>query len=271
MEEKEVINAYYIANTVQNWRQYMMPSFADNHSGFVLPNARFNPAAQPPSCSGLLTPPESPKSGYAQLPKPTSTQCPAPRCEYPKFPQSSSLESLEPEAHSAQHDLSRVSETIYTIIEQVIEQKLAEAMGPLRLNVRRLNSGNLEFHEQNDALESQVRRLRCLEDQAKAQLHTVQKISATTFSSLELISEIVAKLPDTKTLLQNAHGNNNQHSTFPPASSALHQHQQHFHIQPQFCFESRSAKRHHQSHKKSRKPRLVNYMLSKWRTGGASD
>ncbi|KAM3558346.1 hypothetical protein MY1884_004044 [Beauveria asiatica] len=255
-----------------------MPSFADNHSGFVLPNARFNPAAQPPSCSGLLTPPESPKPGYAQLPTPNSTQCPAPRCEYPKFPQSSSLESLEPGPRSAQHDLSRVSETIYTIIEQVIEQKLAEAMGPLRLNVRRLDSGNLELHEQsdalgkqNDALESQVRRLQCLEDQVSAQLDTVQKISATTFSSLELISEIVAKLPDTKTLLQNAHGNNNQHSTFRPASSALHQHKQHFHIQPQFCFESRSAKRHHQSHKKSRKPRLVNYMLSKWRTGGASD
>ncbi|OAA52397.1 hypothetical protein BBO_00238 [Beauveria brongniartii RCEF 3172] len=249
-----------------------MPSFADNHSGFVLPNARFNPAAQPPSCSGLLTPPESPRSGYAQLPTLNSTQCPASRYEYRNSPQqSSSLASLEPEPQSAQHDLSRVSETIYTIIEQVIEQKLAEAMGPLRLNVRRLDSRNLELHEQNDALESQVRRLQCLEDQAKAQLHTVQNISATTFSSLELISEIVAKLPDTKTFLQNAHGNNDQYMTFRPASSASHQHQQHFHIQPQFCFESRSAKRHHQSHKKSRKPRLVNYMLSKWRTGGASD
>ncbi|KAM3504566.1 hypothetical protein MY10362_003484 [Beauveria mimosiformis] len=248
-----------------------MPSFADNHSGFVLPNACFNPAAQPPGCSGLLTPPESPKSGYAQLPTRNPTQCPAPRYEYRNIPQSSSLASLEPEPQSAQHDLSRVSETIYTIIEQVIEQKLAEAMGPLRLNVRRLDSGNLELHEQNDALESQVRRLQCLEDQARAQLHTVQNISATTFSSLELISEIVAKLPDTKTFIQNAHENNVQHMTFRPASSASHQHQQHSHIQPQFCFESRSAKRHHRSHKKSRKPRLVNYMLSKWRTGGASD
>ncbi|KAM3457997.1 hypothetical protein MY3296_000647 [Beauveria thailandica] len=256
-----------------------MPSFADNHSGFVLPNARFNPAAQPPSCPGLLTPPESPKPGYAQLPMPNSTQCSAPRCEYPKFPQSSSLESLEPGPHSAQHDLSRVSETIYTIIEQVIEQKLAEAMGPLRLNVRRLDSGNLELHEQsdalgkqNDALESQVRRLQCLEDQVSAQLHTVQNISAATFSSLKLVSEVVAKLSDTTTsFIQNAHGINDQYIAYQPAPSALHQHQQHYHIQPQFCFESRSAKRYHQSHKKSRKPRLVNYMLSKWRTGGASD
>ncbi|EJP65599.1 uncharacterized protein BBA_05468 [Beauveria bassiana ARSEF 2860] len=255
-----------------------MPSFADNHSGFVLPNARFNPAAQTPSCSGLLTPPESPKSGYAQLAMPKSTQFTAPTHEYRNLSPSSSLGSLEPEAQSAQHDLSRVSETIYTIIEQVIEQKLAEAMGPLRLNVRRLDSESLEFHEQNDALgkqndalESQVRRLRCLEDQANAQLRTVQKISAITLSSLELISDIVAKLPDTNTFLQNAHVINEQQTTFRPASSASHQRQQHYHIQPQFCFESRTAKRHHQSHKKSKKPRLVNYMLSKWRTGGAGD
>ncbi|KAM3513733.1 hypothetical protein MY11210_002642 [Beauveria gryllotalpidicola] len=263
-----------------------MPSFADSHSGFVLPNARFNPAAQPPSCSGLLlTPPESPKSGYAQLSTPNSTQCPAPPYEYRNLPQGSGLGSLEPEPQSAQHDLSRVSETIYTIIEQVIEQKLAEAMGPLRLNVRRLDSESLEFHEQNDALGrqndalgkqndhlgSQVRRLRCLEDQVNAQLHTVQDISAATSSSLEIISALVNQLSDTTSFIQNAHGINNQHITFRPAPSTSHQHQQHYHIQPQFCFESRSAKRHNQSHKKSRKPRLVNYMLSKWRTGGASD
>ncbi|KAM3540840.1 hypothetical protein ARSEF1564_006256 [Beauveria bassiana] len=255
-----------------------MPSFADHHSGFVLPNARFNPAAQTPSCSGLLTPPESPKSGYAQLPTPKSSQCPAPTYEYRNLPPSSSLGSLDPEPQSAQHDLSRVSETIYTIIEQVIEQKLAEAMGPLRLNVRRLDSGNLELHEQSDALGkqnnhlgSQVRRLRCLEDQVNAQLHTVQNISAATSSSLEVISAIVNKLSDTTSFIQKAHGINDGHITFRPAPSALHQHQQHYHIQPQFCFESRSAKRHHQSHKKSKKPRLVKYMLSKWRTGGASD
>ncbi|KAH8712913.1 hypothetical protein HC256_006088 [Beauveria bassiana] len=253
-----------------------MPSFADNHSGFVLPNARFNPAAQTPSCSGLLTPPESPKSGYArQLPTPKSTQCPAPTYEHRNLPSSSSLASLEPEPQSAHHDLSRVSETIYTIIEQVIEQKLAEAMGPLRLNMKRMDSENLEFHEQNGALEKQNDHLgnqvRRLEDQVNAQLQTVQNISAATSSSLEVISALVNQLSDTTSFIQKAHGINDGHITFRPASYALQHHQQHYHIQPQFCFESRSAKRQHQSHKKSKKPRLVKYMLSKWRTGGASD
>ncbi|KAF1733030.1 hypothetical protein CRV24_006926 [Beauveria bassiana] len=176
-----------------------MPSFADNHSGFVLPNARFNPAAQTPSCSGLLTPPESPKSGYArQLPTPKSTQCPAPTYEHRNLPSSSSLASLEPEPQSAHHDLSRVSETIYTIIEQVIEQKLAEAMGPLRLNMKRMDSENLEFHEQNGALEKQNDHLgnqvRRLEDQVNAQLQTVQNISAATSSSLEVISALIRQV-----------------------------------------------------------------------------
>ncbi|EGX93189.1 hypothetical protein CCM_04561 [Cordyceps militaris CM01] len=158
-----------------------MALFADYHDGFVLPNARFNPTAT--SGSGLLTPPESPKSGYAELP--TSTHCHAPVTdEHHELPPSYRRGRPEPEKQSVQPDLSGVSETIYTIIEQVIEQKLAEAMGPLRLNIRRLDSENTDLQTQNDRLEQQ--------------LHALQNISVTASNNLELLSSISSQLSHTR-------------------------------------------------------------------------
>lgn len=246
-----------------------MPSFAESHDGFVLPNARFNPSAQPPSCSGLLTPPESPKSSKTTLPMPISSQCAAPMQndqlpQYHDSPQSFRFDLSEPEPKSAQHDLSRVSETIYAIIEQVIEQKLAEAMGPLRLNVRRLDSESLEFHEQNDTLGSQVGHL-------EQQLHNLQNISVTTSNNLKLLSSVANQLSTATNLMQKANGLATA-PDFPTfASSPASRQRDHHDIQPQFCFKSRSSRnyRHYQS--KSTKPGLVHYMLSKWRTEGSRD
>lgn len=243
-----------------------MPSFADDHDGFVLPNARFNPSAQPPSGSGLLTPPESPKSSKATLPTPISTRCFASTQhqqlpQYHDSPQSFRFGPSEPEPQSAQHDLSHASETIYTIIEQVIEQKLAEAMGPLRLNIRRFDSENTD-------LDCQVGRL---EQQIDAQLRTLQNISVATSNHLEIISALANQLSNTTNSMQRANGLYDQRVLSRPASSASHQHERHSNIQPQFCFKSRSSKKHRQSQMKSRKPRLVSYMMSKWRAGGARD
>ncbi|KAJ6783729.1 hypothetical protein PWT90_05479 [Aphanocladium album] len=233
-----------------------MHSFAQNHDGFVLPNARFNPPMQPPNCSGLLTPPESPKSGKATLRTPNtatdfaSFQEPSPRpCHGPS----------EFEQRSTQHDLSRVSETIYTIIEQVIEQKLAEAMGPLRLNIRRFDSENTDLQAQNDTLGFKVSRL-------EQQLHALQNISVAASSNLELISSLAVQLSSTINVIQNS--NQTRSVPVPPetVASARH-HEQPCNIQPQFCFKGRNSKCHRRSQTKSKKSRLVNYMLSKWRTG----
>lgn len=238
-----------------------MPSFADSHDGFVLPNARFNPSAQPPSCSGLLTPPESPKSSRTTLPMPISTQCPVSMQHdqlphYHDSPQSFRVGLAEPEPKSAQHDLSHASETIYTIIEQVIEQKLAEAMGPLRLNIRRFDSENTD--------------LGCQVGHLEQQLHTLQNISVTTSNNLELLSSLANQLSTATNLMQKPNVLARP-SEFVMPASPVSRHQNHFSIQPQFCFEPRSSKRYRRSQIKSRKPGLVNCMLSKWRTGKASN
>ncbi|TQV97613.1 chaperonin GroL [Cordyceps javanica] len=115
-----------------------MPFLEENHDAFVLPTSRFNP-------NGLLTPPESPKFGHVSPPELASTLNSAITREPCNSPQMCRLGSPEAVPQSAQHDLTRVSETIYTIIEQVIEQKLAEAMGPLRLNLRRFDSENTDL------------------------------------------------------------------------------------------------------------------------------
>lgn len=232
-----------------------MPSFADNCDGFVLPNARFNPAAQPPSGSGLLTPPESPTSSKTPLPMPISTQRPV-STPHLDSPQSFRSGPSEPELQSAQHDLSRVSETIYTIIEQVIEQKLAEAMGPLRLNLRRFDSENTD--------------LGCQVGHLEQQLHALQSISVTASNNLELMSSLANQLSTATNLMQKTH-DFTPSSNFPILASPASRRQEHYNVQPQFCFEPRSSKKQRYSQTKSRKPRLVNYMLSKCRTGGTRD
>ncbi|KAJ3479959.1 hypothetical protein NLG97_g8186 [Lecanicillium saksenae] len=244
-----------------------MHSFADHRDGFVLPNARFNPTTQPPSCSGLLTPPESPKTSNAPLPTCTSTSKLASLNEF--LPRSCYSPS-EPERQSAEHDLSRVSETIYTIIEQVIEQKLAEAMGPLRLNVRRLDSESLEFHEQNDTLGSEVKRLEQYRNAINTQLHTLQNISTATSNNLELLSSLSNQLSHATAAMQNHSPCASSYSASGLASPISQHHPRLCHgtVQPQFCFESRSSKRQRRSRTKSKRSRLVNYVLSKWRSGG---
>lgn len=226
-----------------------------SHDGFVLSSARFSPTAQP-SCSGLLTPPESPKSSKVPLPMPIKISAYEKESIYAQTPRSC-FGTSEPEPQSA--DLSRVSETIYSIIEQVTEQKLAEAMGPLRLNLRRFDSENTDLQTQNDVLGYEVQRL-------EQQLHALQNISVTTSNNLELLSSLLAKqLSHTNNILQNTNLANHNYDfpvNAPPAS------RQDYSVQPQFCFERRSSKRQRYTHTKSRKSRLVNYMMSKWRTGG---
>lgn len=231
-----------------------MHSLYEQNPGFVLSDARFGQSA----AHGLMTPPDSPTYSSRGRAGGTSTSYTKSQNESCYSPQSAQASPFG--AQDGRDELSRVSETIYTIIEQVIEQKLAEAMGPLRLNIRRFDSENTDLQTQNDTLGSKV-------DDLEKQLQTLQNISLAASNNLEIISSVAHQLSQTT---NSIHPQN----TFIPQPTnttrifARHQ-EQHYNIKPQFRFERRNSKRQSRTGSKSRKSQLVNYVFSKWRTGGA--
>lgn len=89
---------------------------------------------------GLITPPETPKYNK--------------QADTDAVEQNHGVFSSDKKAQPA--GLEHVSELIYSIIEHAVEEKIAEAIGPLRLNLRRMDRENSDFHEQNDTLGRQI-------------------------------------------------------------------------------------------------------------------
>ncbi|KAK3191318.1 hypothetical protein K4F52_002528 [Lecanicillium sp. MT-2017a] len=132
---------------------------------------------------GLITPPETPKYN-----KHADTDAVEPN---------HGVSTSDTEAKPA--GLEHVSELIYSIIEHAVEEKIAEAIGPLRLNLRRMDRENSDFHEQNDTLSRQIdlhyksiekhndvldnlssAQARAIETQAKLTQHATENICQTT-------------------------------------------------------------------------------------------
>lgn len=167
------------------------------------------------------------------------------------------------EAQLAHQDMSHISETIYTIIEHVIEQKLADAMGPLRLNIRRLDSENQRFESENTDLQTQNNTLGCQVGRLDEQLQTLQNISVTAANNLELISSLAYQLSEATNNLRSGQ------SHLVKVAAPITQHQQCFNIPPQFRFQDRNSKIQRQNGKKSKKSGILKNVFYKWRTGGA--
>lgn len=228
------------------------------NAAFVLPNARFQSDL---GCAGMLTPPDSPK--YA-----TSAESPAFSDNFSLGSSESLYSSHIP--HSAKSelpyghtDLSRVSETIYTIIEQVIEQKLAEAMGPLRLNIRRFDSENTDLQTQNNTLGFKV-------GQIEQQLETLQNISAAASTNLQLITSLAKQMHQINTTKESHAIFNAQYCPQDDSRSQTASPPHHFHdVQPQFRFERRSSKHQYKRSLPRKTSKWASNIFSKWRAGGS--
>lgn len=219
-----------------------------NGAGFLLSSARFQPTPAPVlNRYGLVTPPESPIYNVTEKAQMFPSGSLLRNCE--GLCLSQSYNNSPNETHFPDQDMSHISETIYTIIEQVIEQKLADAMGPLRLNIRRFDSENTD-------LGCQVGRL-------EEQLQTLQSISVTAASNLEFISSLANQISEANNNLQSGQ------SHLVKAAAPTTQHQQCFNIPPQFCFQDRNSKFRRQNSKISKKSRILKNVFCKWRTGGA--
>lgn len=111
------------------------PCYSMDNSNYKLRNMAYT--------TGVVTPPETPR--YRADPNATSTEeCRAGSGIY------------SDEKKTSQVNLEQFSELVYGIIEHAVEEKIAEAIGPLRLNLNRLDRENSDFHEQNDTLSRQI-------------------------------------------------------------------------------------------------------------------
>ena len=93
--------------------------------------------------TGLVTPPETPKYQADSTATPTEERY-------------AGSGNYNGEKKSSQVNLEQFSELVYSIIEHAVEEKIAEAIGPLRLNLHRMDCENSDFHEQNDTLSRQI-------------------------------------------------------------------------------------------------------------------
>ncbi|KAL7795260.1 hypothetical protein V8C37DRAFT_408910 [Trichoderma ceciliae] len=110
-------------------------------------------------------------------------------------------------------DLSNAREIIYSIIENAVEEKMADAVGPLRLNVSRLNESlasfhreNTDIHDQNDTMSRQLdlhyRTIEQNVDEFRSQSKTMNTMIgaqadnlAATINMVSHLSQVVTNLP----------------------------------------------------------------------------
>ncbi|KAL6910403.1 hypothetical protein GGI43DRAFT_378379 [Trichoderma evansii] len=110
-------------------------------------------------------------------------------------------------------DFNNTKEIIYSIIEQAVEEKMTEAVGPLRLNTSQLEKSLVSFHrenadirDQNDTLSRQLdlhyRTIEQNVEEFKSQSKTMLTLIgaqadnlAATISMLGHLSQVVTNLP----------------------------------------------------------------------------
>lgn len=144
--------------------------------------------------TGLVTPPETPKYQADSTATPTEERY-------------AGSGNYNGEKKSSQVNLEQFSELVYSIIEHAVEEKIAEAIGPLRLNLHRMDRENSDFHEQNDTLSRQIdlhyksieKHNDIFDNLSSAHARGIQATSASLATASQLVghlSQTVANLPN---------------------------------------------------------------------------
>ncbi len=149
-----------------------------DNANYQLHSLAFNP--------GLITPPETPKYH--------DNNADASPVEQKQYDSSA-------DKTTQQGNLQQVSELIYNIIEHAVEEKIAEAIGPLRLNLRRMDRENCDFHEQNDTLSRQIDlHYKSIEKHSEI----FDRLSVAQAESLKTANQLVGHLAQTTATLPSS-------------------------------------------------------------------